>query len=59
MCKSKAGMVFLNRGEKVGMGHYKEFEIGLINIYFSRRGSKKGREIGFRIFLHIASVIWE
>ena len=40
-----ADMLFSNKGEKVSMGYFKEFEIGFINILRSHIGSKKGRNI--------------
>ena len=33
---------FSNRGEQISMGHLKESEIGFINIYLLRIGSKNG-----------------
>ena len=37
---------FSNKGEKNSIGHFKEIEIGFINMYVLRIGSNKGRTNG-------------
>ena len=43
--KLRAGMLFLNRGEKVSMGHFKDIDVGFINIFVPYRVAKRKTNI--------------